>query len=288
MDHLHVWQKEPPDGIVRTSDDRYGDMRDLAHNSFWTSPEEVQELRLVLEKEPDYENSKDWPMVVEWCSSCAITRGVKLVLPEEEENKEVEATLTECKVEKERASCCEATARDAGTQTPRRKKRKGGRGSRMRRLLAFQLMLTKKKGLPLSRLLAIKEADSMDSKREELRRTQAESASPTLKVAKAEEKEEKIGLGDMKKEAEGCFSMGASAGDSTNFTPRSSQPDVTVPTSDSFSLPASPPHLPPPPYIWLSSPPFTTFYSPPPCGLMPGHQWLVCGTCHSWGSVIMS
>ena len=158
----------------------------------------------------------------------------------------------------------------------------------MRRLLAFQLMLTKKKGLPLSRLLAIKEADSMDSKREELRRTQAESASPTLKVAKVEEKEEKIGLGDMKKEAEGCFSMGASAGNSTNFTPRSSQPDVTVPTSDSFSLPASPPHLPPPPYIWLSSLPFTTFYSPPPCGLMPGHQWLVCGACHSWGSVIMS
>ena len=75
----------------------------------------------------------------------------------------------------------------------------------MRRLLAFQLMLSKKKGLPLSRLLTIKETDSRCSKREELRRIQEESASPLLdrksvKVVKAEEKEVRVDLEDMQKE----------------------------------------------------------------------------------------
>ena len=46
MGHLHVWLKEPPDG--RTSDDKYGDMRDMAHNSFWTSKEELLRLRLLV------------------------------------------------------------------------------------------------------------------------------------------------------------------------------------------------------------------------------------------------
>ena len=76
MAHEHVWQKEPPDN--RTSEDKYGDKRDMAHNSFWTSTEELQELRLQLKKDPEFENSTDWPMVVEWCSSCGETREVKL------------------------------------------------------------------------------------------------------------------------------------------------------------------------------------------------------------------
>ena len=42
--------------------------------------------------------------------------------------------------------CSEPTAQDACTQTPRSKTRRGGgRASRMRRLLAFQAMLTVKK-----------------------------------------------------------------------------------------------------------------------------------------------
>ena len=41
-------------------------------------------------------------------------------------------------------------------------------------------MLTEKKGLPPSRLLTLKEADARYSKREELKRTQEESASPIL------------------------------------------------------------------------------------------------------------
>ena len=67
----------------------------------------------------------------------------------------------------------------------------------MRRLLAYQLMLTRKRGLPPSRLqLTLEEADARPSKREELKRIQEESASPMLmrKVAfkmKADNNKEK-------------------------------------------------------------------------------------------------
>ena len=201
---------------------------------------------------------------------------------------------TDCNVEEEKASC-EATSQDASTQTPR-SRRRGGKGSRRRRLLAFQLMLTEKKGLPLSRLLSLKKADARFSKREELR-VQEESASPMLKrrsgnemeadKKEAEEKEAKVNLEDVKKEEEGCSSLGASSGDSQIFTPRSFHPDVTIPNLNPFpQLPTVPPsfHHPPPSYIWLPHP-VTTFFSSPPSGLMPGHQWLICGACNSWGSV---
>ena len=71
----------------------------------------------------------------------------------------------------------------------------------------------------------------------------------------AEEKEVRVDLKDMKKEKEGCLSMGASAGSPTIFTPRSFQPDVAVPTS--FPLPTmstSPPHS-PYSYVWIPTPP---------------------------------
>ena len=66
----------------------------------------------------------------------------------QEDDKEEEILVKEEVVE-EKDSSCEARAKDVFTQTPQRR-RKGGRGSRMRRLLAFQLMLTDKKGLPPS------------------------------------------------------------------------------------------------------------------------------------------
>ena len=121
---------------------------------------------------------------------------------------------------------------------------------------------------------------------------QEESASPMLsrksnKEVKAKGKEIKVDIEDMKKEGEGCFSTGASAGDSTIFTPRSSQSDSAVPTLDSFPLPTTTTfHLSPPSYIWLPVQPFTALYNAPPCGLMPGQQWVTCGACHSWGSVV--
>ena len=117
MGHLHVWLKEPPDG--RTSDDKYGDMRDIAHNSFWTSKEELQRLRLLVDEDPEYETSSEWPGLVEWCSSCAITRVVNLVLPDEiqvpEPGKVEESTAANSKV-----SC------NAFTQTPRQRPRRRG------------------------------------------------------------------------------------------------------------------------------------------------------------------
>ena len=155
----------------------------------------------------------------------------------------------------------------------------------MRRLLAFQLMLTEKKGMPLSRLLTLKKSDAKNFKRKELRRFQEESASPMLKKVESQEREVKVNLEDMKEE-EGCFRKGASAGGSTIFTPRSSPSDVAAPTFDSSPLPTMPPS--PPSFVWLPAPPYTTFYSPRPWDLMPGHQWLICGACHSWGNAIIS
>ena len=189
---------------------------------------------------------------------------------------------TDCNVEEEKASC-EATAQDASTQTPR-SRRRGGKGSRRRRLLAFQLMLTEKKGLPLSRLLSLKKADARFSKREELR-VQEESASPMLKrrssnEMEADEREAKVNTENVRKEEEGCSSLGASSGDSQIFTPRSFHPDVTIPNLTPFpQLPTVPPsfHHPPPSYVWLPHP-VTTFFSSPPSGL-------ICGACNSWGSV---
>ena len=115
----------------------------MASNAMLTSQEEIQRLRLLLREDPDFEFSSSWPSLVEWCSTCSATSMVRLVLPEEE----IEAVVKE-----EKANSCEATAKDVCTQTPGRRRR-GGRGSRMR-LLAFQLMLTEKKGMPLSRLLS--------------------------------------------------------------------------------------------------------------------------------------
>ena len=162
-------KKEPPDehgnfigvtlacGIRRSSDERYEDKRDMAHNSFWTSKEELQGLSLLMKKDP--ENSADWPTVVEWCSSCAITRGVKLVLSEEEIKViEEERGTTDVKVDEEKTSC------DVSTQTPRQKpRRRGGQGSRKRRMLAYQLMLTVKRGLPMSRLLSNQGTDGFNA-----------------------------------------------------------------------------------------------------------------------------
>ena len=119
-----------------------------------------------MKKDPDFENSTDWPMIVEWCSSCAITRVVKLVLSEEEIKVlepalEVERSTTDFKMDEKKTIC------DVCTQTPRQKpRRRGGRGSRTRRMLAYQLMLTVKRGLPLSRLLSNQKTDARFSKAE--------------------------------------------------------------------------------------------------------------------------
>ena len=291
MCHDHVWQKEPPEGerfSKRPSDERHGDKLDVAHNSYWSSPEELQRLRFLLVEDPEFENSSDWPMVVEWCSSCAITRVVKLVLPEEEVKVVEPAVEVEEKTaldeEEERS---DSSARDACTQTPRQKpRRRGGLGSRTRRMLAYQLMLTAKRGLPLSRLLCQQETDAR-SFGAGLLKLQEESASPQLKAERMEVKlEKKQGELDMhnvkeEKEARSCPREEVSTGESTIFTPRSSQTGANSPISQ--PLPHGPfPALSPP----LFTPPFIPLLQTPQFGQMPAANWVFCGGCQTWGTVI--
>ena len=137
----------------------------------------------------------------------------------------------------------------AAESKPRR--RRGGQGSRMRRLLAFQLMLTEKRGLPVSRLLSSKRTEARSS-REEMMRVQEESASPVLRRRSIEGKEkEDIHKHNVKKEeGEGrCSSLEASTGGSISFTPRSTHAGVILPSPNIFpqvpGIPVELFHLPP-------------------------------------------
>ena len=131
----------------------------MATNSMLTSPEELQRLRCLLAKDPDFENSSSWPKLTEWCSSCTKTRLVRVVLPPEEEKVREEEKIPDLVTAAAgdvavKGESCDASFQDACTQTsPRTRKRRGGCGSRRRRMLAFQLRLTERLGLPLSRLL---------------------------------------------------------------------------------------------------------------------------------------
>ena len=205
MGHKHEWCNEPPMEPTiyfnKSFDERYGDEEDEASNSFLTSPEELQRLRLLLEKNPDFEASSSWPQLVEWCSSCTQTRMVRLVLPEvEKEVPELEAEEEKTTVEESYEPVAdevdhEHVVGEEGSPQPdletmaggcepaagvKPRRRRGGQGSRRRRLLAFQLMLTEKRGLPMSRLLSSKKTEA-SSYREEMLREQEESASPALR-----------------------------------------------------------------------------------------------------------
>ena len=243
----------------------------MAHNSFWTSLEELQRLQLLVEKDPEFENSSDWPMLVEWCPSCGSTRAVKLVLPTgknvvlEAVVKE-ETIVSEFKVDEAQASC-EATAKDACTQTSRRR-RTGGRGSRMKRLLAFQLMLSQRKGLPLSRLL----------------KTRLNEKSIRVKV----EKEMKC---TVKEEKEVCPEKEVSSSGPTHLTLRSfptgaNPPSTQTPPSSklhSIGPNISPFSVPPPP---IFTPPFMPSFQAPQYCQMPVANWGLCGGCHCWGPIL--
>ena len=154
--HHHVWQSKPPDGKVELSkswDERYWDEEEMAANFMFTSPEEVNQLRRLLKEDPGFESSSSWPHLTEWCSTCKSTRSVRLVLPEEETKIAMEEEKTLVAKQEVGTDCI---SQDASTQTPKPKLRRmgGGRESRTRRLLAFQAMLTVKRGFPQSRLLS--------------------------------------------------------------------------------------------------------------------------------------
>ena len=192
MGHQHQWQTEPPEGHLyfnKTFDQRYADEEDLATNSMLTSPEEIQHLRCMLEKDPDYKNSPSWPKLTEWCSSCTMTRLVDLVLPTEEEKVVKNEILIKIKEEKIDEAVKEEKGlsfMDASTQTAPGRKKRGGQESRRRRLLAFQLMLTQRQGLPKSRLLCLAEKGARSPGKRRRSTTQ-----PVLKEEKVEAKQEK-------------------------------------------------------------------------------------------------
>ena len=87
---------------------------------------------------------------------------------EEERQKLLQEAVVDIKLEVEKD---QPRVSHACTQTPKRR-RAGGKASRTRRLLACQLMLTRERRLPPSRLQLTLE---------ELKRIQEESASPFLR-----------------------------------------------------------------------------------------------------------
>ena len=202
MRHQHQWQTEPPEGHLyfnKTFDQRYGDEEDLATNSMLTSPGEIQHLRCMLETDPDYKNSPSWPKLTEWCSSCTKTRLVDLVLPTEEEKVVKNEILIKIKEEKIDEAVKEekgVSFMDASTQTPPGRKKRGGQGSRRRRLLAFQLMLTQRQGLPKSRLLCLAEKGARSPGKRRRSTT-------VLKEEKVEVKQEKDDENDEEKKEDG-------------------------------------------------------------------------------------
>ena len=297
MRHQHQWQSEPPEGKLfwnKSFDERYGDDEDMASNAMLKSPEEVQRLRLLLRKDPDFETSSTWPHLVEWCSTCTTTRTVRLTLPPEESKpfvKEVDKDLV-------KEGCELATGMKV-------KRRRGGGGSRLRRLLAHQLMLSERWGLPLSRLLLCNKM-----------KTEAKSSKAAVQKVKeeqvlikqeVEEKELEVKVEEEKEKVMPC-SAGASTGGQTLSTPRSNQSEEVKPTPEPFLQCSNTPPFPnlsspffthnnTSPITYISHPqhfsqftsPYTTpFFIPPPCGgLMPGPQWVLCGACHSWGTIVV-
>ena len=219
-------------------------------------------------KDSDFVNSSSWPKLTEWCSSCTRTRLVKLVLPREEKvlKEEMFKEVATEKIKKE--------VKRAVMLRHKHLPRRGGEGqaSRRRRMLAYQLKLNERLGLPLSRLL--KKTDAM-SQRGKARRLEEE-----VKV-KEEEEEVIVQKKEEKEEGFQCNSEEASTGGSTIFTPRSFQSDVFPPSSQPFPqvlgvpFPSS-----------FSTPPCVPYFSPPQCGQTPWPQWVICGACQSWGTVL--
>ena len=314
--------------------------------------EDIEDLRLKIQKDPGFRESSSWPTLTEWCSMCLEMRFVKFVLPDnqednivkdleeivvmENENEEVKGK-TEKKTREKPAEEDEGKRPDArakvGNSEPgaHRRKRKGGRGSRMRRLLVHQLLLTEKRGLPLSRLLCLRRTE--DKSQVQGRREQEESASPILRKRRSElaggyrkvvMKEGGEGMRDTREDGEEAReevrggSTGALSGDFIRSTPRSTQTEVTTSLTQVYpQTPGAPPfpNLTPsntPAYTPAYTPahtlpntlPFTPHFTPhftpqytsqpayhtppftpPPCGPMPGLQWLFCGGCQMWGIV---
>ena len=167
-------------------------------------------------------------------------------------------------------------------------------------------MLSERWGLPFSRLLLRNRMKTEAKSFKVVLQNMKEE--PMLIKQEVEEKELEVKVEEEKEKVMPC-SAGASTGGQTLSTPRSNQPEEVKPTPQPFPQCSSTPpfpnlsspfytykHTSPLTYIshpqyvpQFTSPNTTPFFICPPCGsLMPGSQWVLCGGCHSWGTIMLS
>ena len=194
--HKHTWSPYPP-GDRKWHvplEELEWEEEQMAFTSYLNSPEGKKDMLVGKECE--------WPEVAEWCNTCPETRQIIYRIKGETEKKEepVEKTkmredceevkkeekvplLKEEREDVDRVGGEEEVEVEEGTElvTTSPKRRRGGRGSRMRRLLAHQLLLTEKRGFPLSRLLTTIKRANTRCKGRENRSMVEESASPVLR-----------------------------------------------------------------------------------------------------------
>ena len=146
-------------------------------------------------------------------------------------------------------------------------------------MLAYQLMLTVKRGLPLSRLLSNQKTDARSSKVE----FQEEFSSPPLKVKEEvviKKEEEEVAKVEVKEEREevNCPGEGVPTSGSSIFTLRNSQSGVKTPPSNSNTTgpELSPFSVPPPPFF---TPTFLPPHQTPQYCTTPVANWGYCGGC---------
>ena len=297
--HTHRWLPKPPSSLIFRSkshmgDQEFSDPASVRHNEDWASPDGQEELR---------REGLTWYQR-HWCQGCSQTREVIRRAGEglnEEKKKEEDPTAVKESLEimekfyKQMAlvenrgeqnhnqavveevlsgKCPDARLKMESSEPGAcKRKRRGGKGSRLRRLLIHQLLLTERRGLPLSRLLRTEAKSQRQGRRE-----QEESASPILRRRRPElsgeggkgKNGEREGLQDLREEVEErreevrCCSRGALTGDINISTPRSTKTEVTTTSSQVFpQIPGTPPfpHLTPPPTP--STLPFTPPYTLP-------------------------
>ena len=305
--HTHRWLPKPPSSLIFRSkshmgDQEFSDPASVRHNEDWASPDGQEELR--REGGTWYQRH--------WCQGCSQTRevirrageGLHVEKKKEEDPTAVKESLeimekfykqmalvenrgeqnhNQAVVEEVLSGKCPDARSKMESSKPgaHKRKRRGGKGSRLRRLLIHQLLLTERRGLPLSRLLRTEAKSQRQGRRE-----QEESASPILRRRRPElsgeegkgKNGEREGVKDLREEVEErreevrCCSRGALTGDINLSTPRSTKTEATTPSPQVFpQIPGTPPfpHLTPPPTpstLPVSPPytlPFTTPYTLP-------------------------
>ena len=198
--HKHTWSPYPP-GDRKWHvplEELEWEEEQMSFTHYLNSPEGKKDL-LVGEE-------SDWPEVAEWCTTCPQTRQARYRIKGETEKKEkpvekdeIKEVFFECEevkeeVKEEREEVDIALKHKAGgegevegevghelvTTSPKRRRR-GGRASRRRRLLAHQLLLTEKRGFPLSRLLTTMRRANTRCQGRRDRSIVEESASPVLR-----------------------------------------------------------------------------------------------------------